>query len=32
MERVTLKQLLEEGDPYYNPNFTLDKSDYSLRV
>lgn len=30
--REKWKQLLEEGDPYYNPNFTLDKSDYSLRV
>lgn len=25
------KQVLEKGDPYYNPNFTLDRSDYSLR-
>ena len=23
---------LEAGDPYYNPNFSLDKSDFSLRV
>lgn len=23
--------ILEKGDPYYNPNFTLDKSDFSLR-
>ncbi len=23
---------LQAGDPYYNPNFSLDKSDYSLRV
>lgn len=26
------KELLEKGDPYYNPNFSLDRSDYSLRV
>lgn len=26
------KNLLEKGDPYYNPNFTLDRSDYSLNV
>lgn len=25
------KDILEKGDPYYNPNFTLDKSDFSLR-
>ena len=25
------KKTLEQGDPYYNPNFTLDRSDYSLR-
>ncbi len=24
--------LLAKGDPYYNPNFTLDRSDYSLNV
>lgn len=23
---------LEEGDPYFNPNFSLDKPDFSLRV
>ena len=23
---------LEAGDPYFNPNFSLDKSDFSLRV
>ena len=23
---------LEEGDPYYNPNLTLDKNDFSLRI
>ncbi|MCR4588643.1 MAG: glycosyltransferase [Lachnospiraceae bacterium] len=26
------KAVLDAGDPYYNVNFTLDKSDYSLRV
>ncbi len=26
------KKELEAGDPYYNPNFTLDRSDYSLRL
>ena len=26
------KEELEAGDPYYNPNFTLDRSDYSLRL
>lgn len=26
------KDLLSKGDPYYNPNFTLDRSDYSLNV
>ena len=25
------KEILEKGDPYYNPNFTLDRSDFSLR-
>ena len=26
------KDVLEAGDPYYNPNFSLDKSDFSLKV
>lgn len=26
------KQILEEGDPYYNINFSLDRSDYSLKL
>ena len=26
------KAELEAGDPYYNPNFSLDRSDYSLRI
>lgn len=25
------KEQLEEGDPYYNPNLTLDKADFSLK-
>ena len=24
-------ELLENGDPYYNPNLTLDKADFSLK-
>ena len=30
--REKWKDVLEAGDPYYNPNFTLDRSDYSLKV
>ncbi|MDE6362968.1 MAG: glycosyltransferase family 2 protein [Lachnospiraceae bacterium] len=30
--RERWKELLTKGDPYYNPNFSLDRSDYSLRV
>lgn len=30
--REKWKAFLEKGDPYYNPNFSLDHSDYSLRV
>ena len=26
------KKILQEGDPYYNINFSLDRSDYSLRM
>lgn len=26
------KEVLETGDPYYNPNFSLDRSDYSVKV
>ncbi len=26
------KEVLDAGDPYYNPNFSLDRSDYSLNV
>ena len=24
-------EILEKGDPYYNPNFSLDRSDYALK-
>lgn len=30
--REKWKEVLAKGDPYYNPNFSLDRSDYSLRV
>jgi len=30
--REKWKEVLAKGDPYYNPNFSLDYSDYSLRV
>jgi len=30
--REKWRAFLEKGDPYYNPNFTLDRSDYSLKV
>lgn len=30
--RTKWKEVLEKGDPYYNPNFTLDRSDFSLKV
>ncbi len=26
------KELLEQGDPYYNPNLTLDRADFSLKT
>ena len=26
------EDILQKGDPYYNPNLTLDKADFSLRV
>ncbi len=29
--RSKWKDVLEAGDPYYNPNFTLDRSDFSLK-
>ncbi len=30
--RKKWKEALEKGDPYYNVNFSLDRSDFSLRV
>jgi glycosyltransferase involved in cell wall biosynthesis len=30
--RERWQRILEDGDPYYNPNLTLTKFDYSLRV
>ena len=30
--RKKWKEALEAGDPYYNPNFSLDRSDFSLRT
>ncbi len=30
--RTKWKEVLEVGDPYYNPNFSLDRSDFSLKV
>ena len=30
--REKWKVQLEKGDPYYNPNFSLDRSDYALRI
>ena len=30
--RTRWKAVLEKGDPYYNPNFSLDRSDFSLNV
>ncbi len=29
--RTKWKEALEKGDPYYNPNFTLDRSDFVLK-
>ena len=29
--RTKWKEVLEQGDPYYNPNFTLDRSDFVLK-
>lgn len=29
--RAKWKELLEQGDPYYNPNFSLDRSDFALK-
>ena len=30
--RTKWKAVLDAGDPYYNPNFSLDKSDFSLKI
>ncbi len=30
--REKWKEVLAKGDPYYNPNFSLDRCDFSLRV
>lgn len=30
--REQWKELLEQGDPYYNPNFSLDRSDFALKI
>ena len=30
--REKWKSVLAKGDPYYNPNFSLDRSDFSLKV
>ncbi len=30
--RTQWKEELEKGDPYYNVNFSLDRSDYALRI
>lgn len=30
--RSTWKDFLEEGDPYYNPNFSLEREDFYLRT
>ena len=30
--RTKWKKVLDAGDPYYNPNFSLDRSDFSLNV
>lgn len=30
--REKWREVLEKGDPYYNPNFSLDRSDFSLKL
>lgn len=30
--RKKWKEVLETGDPYYNPNFSLDRSDFALKI
>lgn len=30
--REKWRKMLESGDPYYNPNFSLDRSDFALKI
>lgn len=30
--RQKWRKVLEKGDPYYNPNFSLDRSDFALKI
>ena len=30
--RKKWKEVLKQGDPYYNPNFSLDRSDFALKI
>lgn len=30
--RSKWKEVLDKGDPYYNPNFSLDRSDFALKI
>ncbi|MCM1251926.1 MAG: glycosyltransferase family 2 protein [Clostridium sp.] len=30
--REKWRKMLEKGDPYYNPNFSLDRSDFALKI
>ena len=30
--REKWKEALSAGDPYYNPNFSLDRSDFALKI
>lgn len=30
--REKWKEMLDAGDPYYNPNFSLDRSDFALKI
>jgi glycosyltransferase involved in cell wall biosynthesis len=32
MFRQKWKRVLDKGDPYFNPNFSLDRSDFSIRL
>ena len=31
-EQTKWKEVLETGDPYYNVNFSLDRSDFALKI